>query len=275
MRLLVLTTIVMLAFAANSVLTRFALAEGAIGPSAFAIVRVVSGALMLAILVYWQDRRVFDLGEVSALSAGSLTLYVLGFSYAYVSLDTGVGALILFGGVQITMFAGAVLARDHVPVARWIGAAVALGGLAYLLAPGSQAPGFSGTLLMAAAAIGWGYYSLYGRGVARPLQATAGNFLLAIPVAIAVGLLFWDSAAAQPNGIVLAVISGAITSGLGYALWYKVLPQLQATVAAVAQLTVPVIAAAGGIVFLGEGLSLRFVVASVMILGGVAVAVWR
>lgn len=273
MRLFLLTALVMVAFAANSVLTRLALADGVIGPSAFAMIRVGAGAVILAALVFWQDRKLVDLSEVSFLSAASLSLYVLGFSYAYVSLDAGVGALILFGGVQVTMFAGAVLSREKLPVTRWIGAVVAFGGLAYLLAPGAQAPDLAGTGLMAAAALGWGYYSLYGRRIKRPLQATAGNFLVSVPMALLVGLLLADSTALQTSGVMLAILSGAVTSGLGYALWYFVLPGLAASVAAVAQLTVPVIALAGGMVFLGEVASIEFIVAALLILGGVGLSI--
>ena len=276
MRLILLTALTMLAFAANSILNRAALAGGEAGPSSFAAVRLISGAVVLCLLVAMRDpglnwgrvRRAFNLGN-----AGALALYVLGFSFAYVSLDAGVGALILFGGVQVTMFAGALISGESVPRARWLGAGVALVGLAVLVWPGGAvALPLSGVALMAAAAVGWGLYSLRGRGGADPLATTAASFLLAVPA----GLVIWG---ALPDGMswggaMLAVTSGAVTSGLGYALWYTVLPGLGATRAAVAQLSVPVIAAMGGLA-LGEALNGRFWVAAVLVLGGVGLSLRR
>jgi drug/metabolite transporter (DMT)-like permease len=275
MKLFLLTSLTMLAFAANSVLTRFALADHLIGPAAFAMVRVGAGALMLGVLVFWKERRVADFSEVSALSVLGLATYVLGFSYAYISLETGIGALILFGGVQITMFAGALISGERPSRWRVIGALVAMAGLVYLLQPSARAPDIKGSILMGVAAAGWGYYSLYGRKVGKPLQATAGNFLLALPLALLVGLTFGDAQSPALTGIALAIIAGAITSGLGYALWYGVLPKLDATLAAVAQLTVPMIALAGGVLFLSEALTLQFTIASALILGGVGLSMLR
>ena len=259
----------MVAFAANSIVNRLALDAGGTGPASFAAIRLVAGAAMLALLVAWRS------GGLRWHTGGggpaALALYVLGFSFAYASLPAGIGALILFGGVQVTMFAGAILSREAVPVQSWVGAGLSLAGLGYLMWPaGGAAPDAAGAGLMAAAALGWGIYSLIGRGACDPLAATAANFLWAMPV----GLLIW---LIRPDGIdgagaLLAVVSGAVTSGLGYALWYSVLPALGASRAAVAQLTVPVIALAGGIVLLGEALSLRIVLASALVLGGVALA---
>ncbi|MEE4345965.1 MAG: DMT family transporter [Paracoccaceae bacterium] len=274
MRLFLLTALTMLAFAANSILNRMALEDGATGPAAFAAIRLVSGALCLWALVAWRSsgrgggwRPMWQPG-----GAASLALYVLGFSFAYVSLQAGVGALILFGGVQITMFAGALILREAVPARRWAGAALAFGGLVWLLWPadGGAAPDPVGAALMAAAALGWGIYSLLGRGATNPLRATAGNFVFAAPLGLLVLAVLPDSASAQ--GVILAVILGAVTSGCGYALWYAVLPRLGAARAAVAQLCVPVIAAAGGLLLLGEGISLRFAMASALVLGGVLLA---
>ncbi len=275
MRLILLTSLTMIAFAANSVLNRLALADGLIGASSFALVRVGSGAVMLALLVWWRDRKIYDLSEVSVLSVLGLSSYVLGFAYAYQSLDAGIGALILFGVVQITMFAGAMLKGEPPRAAQWIGAGVAFAGLAYLLAPSASAPPLKGSVLMAVAGLGWGYYSLYGRRVLRPLQATAGNFLLSVPLALVAWYLVPDTVFATGTGVGFAVVSGAVTSGLGYALWYSVLPRLEAAQAAIAQLAVPVIAMAGGVAFLGEGLSVEFAVASVLILGGVVISMRR
>lgn len=273
MRLFLLTALTMIAFAANSVLNRMALVEDGMGPASFAAIRLVSGALALAALVVLRREgrglRLMAPGRVTGTL--SLALYVLGFSFAYVTLDAGLGALILFGGVQVTMFAGAVLAREQVPPARWLGAGVALSGLAVLLWPeGATAPPVAGAALMIAAALGWGIYSLAGRGAGDPLGDTAANFVLAAPLGLLVVLLLPDGVTVQ--GVVLACLSGIVTSGLGYALWYTVLPRLAASVAAVAQLTVPLIALAGGVLFLGEALTLRFALASALVLGGVALS---
>lgn len=210
-------------------------------------------------------------GLKGAIGALSLALYMLGFSYAYVSLPAGIGALILFGGVQVTMFTGAVLLREEVPPQRWLGAALAFGGLIWLLWPGGgAAPPLAGSLLMAAAALGWGVYSLLGRGVGDALAASSLNFALAIPLGLLVFSILPDQITVY--GAFLAILSGGVTSGMGYALWYRILPQLGATRAAVAQLSVPLIAMAGGIVFLAEAVSLRFVVASLLVMAGVWVS---
>ncbi len=275
LRLFLLTALTMLAFAGNSLLNRAALAGDLIGPSGFAMIRVIAGAVVLALLVWRRDRRWADLAEVSWKSTGALALYVLGFSHAYIWLDAGIGALFLFGGVQITMFAGALIGGERPSPQRWAGAALAFGGLVLLLAPSTNAPSLLGAGLMLAAAFGWGMYSLYGRQVKRPLQATAGNFLLAVPIALIVGWSVPDAMPATSPGVILAVLSGAVTSGLGYALWYTILPRLAATLAAVAQLTVPVIAAAGGALLLAEFPGFSFLIASVLVLGGVALSVWR
>lgn len=270
MRLLGLTAVVLVAFAANSVLNRLALAEGGIGPAAFAAIRLGAGAAVLAMLVLARGGRVPLLAPGRAVGAGSLALYMLGFSFAYLTLDAGLGALILFGGVQVTMFAGAVLSREAIPPRRWAGAAVAFGGLAWLLWPeGAGAPDALGAALMAAAALGWGVYSLVGRGAADPLAATAANFAAALPAALAALALAADFGGATALGVAAAVTSGAVTSGLGYALWYAILPRLGASRAAVAQLTVPVIAVAGGAAVLGEVPTVRMLLAGAVVLGGV------
>lgn len=275
MRLFFLTALTMIAFAANSVLNRLALETGDMGPASFAAIRLTSGALMLAALVLWRDKGVTALRNgISWRGPAMLALYVLGFSFAYVTLDAGVGALILFGGVQITMFAGAVLAGEDIPANRWAGAALAFGGLVWLMWPqGGVAPDGTGAALMMAAAVGWGIYSLIGRQAGDPLTATATNFLLAAPVGLLVWALLPD--AVSGRGAWLAVISGMVTSGLGYALWYRVLPGLPAAVAAVAQLSVPVIAMAGGVAFLGEVPGPKFVVAAGLVMGGVVVSLCR
>ena len=272
MRLIILVSITMLAFAANSILNRLALAESEAGAASFAALRLLSGALMLVAIVQLRGQANWRLTNV----AGPLSLlaYVIGFSFAYLSLDAGLGALILFGGVQITMFAGALLRGESVPTMRWVGAGFAFAGLSFLLWPSGTTPvPLLGAGLMLGAALGWGIYSLLGAGAADPLGATARNFLWATPLGLLPAFFMWDGM--SPIGALLAVLSGAVTSGLGYALWYRVLPELPASVAAVAQLTVPIIALAGGIVFIGEELTWRFLVAALMVLGGVVLSLYR
>ena len=271
-RLFLLTTLTMVAFAANSILNRAALAGGEAGPAAFAALRTLFGAICLAFLVYARSGMPRIAGAKRWLGTASLTLYMLGFSFAYVALDAGTGALILFGGTQITMFAGALLAGDRPTVARWAGAVVAFAGLAWLLWPGAaEAPAVQPALLMAAAALGWGLYSLVGRGARDPLQETAANFICAAPITLVIFALLFDGITGR--GVLLAVVSGAITSGLGYALWYSVLPRLETSVAALSQLTVPIIAAFGGAMLLAEPPTTRLLLATVVVLGGVALGV--
>ncbi len=270
MRLFCLTTLALIAFAANSVLNRAALADFGTDPAAFMGLRVIAGAITLAILAGltagWSSLR-----AGSWVSAAALLLYAVAFSFAYLGLDAGLGALILFGGVQLTMFAGAVLLGARPRPSHWIGSAMGMAGLSVLFLPGASAPPAGAAVLMLAAAIGWGIYSLRGAGVGPALPATAGNFLRAAPLAALIWL-------ATGNGIDLpgaglAVASGALASGLGYAIWYSVLPKIDASLAAIAQLTVPLIALSGGMCFLAEEPSLDFAIAAVLILSGVALAV--
>lgn len=273
MRLLLLTALTMVAFAANSVLNRTALEGGDIDALSFAALRVTAGVVVLLLLVVMRRdagkiRGAFDLSATLGLLA-----YMLGFSFAYNSLDTGLGALILFGGVQITMFFGAVLFGKKPLAGQWVGAGIAFAGLVYLLAPSDVSPNPIGMGVMAIAALGWGVYSLQGAKARDPLVATCANFTAALPVVLVAWLVLTDNAIG-PIGAALAIVSGAVTSALGYALWYQVLPQLQTATAAVAQLTVPIIAALGGFVVLSEPVTMTFVVASVMVLGGIGISVW-
>ncbi|WP_249138964.1 DMT family transporter [Actibacterium sp. MT2.3-13A] len=271
-----MTALTMVAFAANSILNRAALAEGAIGPGSFAALRLASGAVMLGLLLALRDRRLPRPGAPNLGAVAGLAGYMLGFSYAYVALDAGLGALILFGGVQMTMFLGVLAAGEALPPRRWAGAGLAFGGLVLLLWPaGAGAPPALGAALMAFAAASWGVYSLVGRAVADPLHATGANFLYALPAAVALALALPDATQASAPGILLAVISGAVTSGLGYAMWYSLLPRLGVSVAAVAQLSAPVLAVAAGVLLLGEPLRLRALLAAGLVLGGVALGVVR
>jgi drug/metabolite transporter (DMT)-like permease len=275
MRLFLLTALTMVAFAANSILNRMALAGGHIGVAEFGTIRLIAGAAMLAVLSLWLRGGLRMDGPLRATGVLSLLAYIYGFSLAYGALDAGLGALILFGVVQITMFAGGLIAGEAMPPRRWLGAGLALAGLGWLLWPGAmvQVSPLHG-LFMAAAGVGWGIYSLAGRRAGDALQATAANFLIAAPLGLLIGAgLPLAPVAVTGTGVLLAVLSGAVTSGMGYALWYSVLPGLQASVAAVAQLTVPVIALAGGVLVLGETLTPRILAASGLVLGGVALSV--
>ncbi len=267
-RLAGLTGVTMVAFAGNSVLNRMAVGQGLIDPMLFVALRCGAGALALVGLMALQGRPWAGwVGRGSGVAG--LTAYLAGFSLAYVALDAGTGALILFGTVQITMFAGALIGGEAVPPRRWAGAGVAFGGLVVLLAPAGVAPSGLHAVLMAVAGVGWGVYSLAGRKQTDALAATAANFGLAAPGLVGLALLMpghWSLA-----GVALAVLSGAVTSGLGYALWYRVLPELGAARAGLAQLTVPIIAAAAGVLFLGEAVSLRFGLAALLVCAGVLI----
>ncbi|GGE51579.1 DMT family transporter [Actibacterium pelagium] len=273
MKVFLLTALTMVAFSANSLLNRAALTDGDIGPGAFALIRVAAGAIVLILLVALRDKALrapkFDWAAVAGLSA-----YMLGFSYAYIQLDAGLGALILFAGVQVTMFAGAVLGGERPHIARWAGMVLALAGLALLVWPDGQInlPPQS-VALMSVAAIGWGVYSLIGRGIADPLAATAANFLYTLPAVLLIPLVAGGLLEANTKGVLLAILSGGVTSGLGYALWYSLLPKLGATRAALAQLSAPVIAVVAGAILLGEAVTLKAVLASGLILGGIALGV--
>lgn len=279
MRLFLLTSLTMVAFVANSVLTRVAIAGDLIGPGSFAAWRVIAGAAVLAVLVLLRDRRLVQGRPTSLTGPIGLSLYLLGFTLAYVRLDTGLGALVLFGGVQVFMFAGALIGREAVPPRRYVGAAMGLAGLIVLLLPGLRGGGDALALgLMVTAALGWAIYSLGGRGAADPLGETAKSFLFAVPVVIGVLALMPpvpDTPPTLPAGMALALVSGGVTSGLGYALWFRVLLRLDRSIAAVAQLTVPLIAAAGGLALIGERPGPTFAIAAALVLGGVAVSIGR
>jgi len=274
MRLALLTALTMMAFAANSILNRMAVGSGDIDAISFAVIRVMSGAAVLLVLALIQRRKLPLLAPGRIVGALSLCLYLLGFSIAYIRLDAGLGALILFGCVQITMFSGAVIGGEPVPRGRWFGAGIALAGLGWLVWPAGavQVP-VLGSLFMALAGVGWGLYSLAGRKSGDPLAATAANFLWAAPVCFLLPMLLPVQLDATPmalRGIGLACVSGALTSGLGYALWYAVLPKLETAVAGLVQLTVPVIAILGGVLLLDESVSLRLIAAAAVVLGGIA-----
>jgi len=274
MKLFLLTALTMVSFAANSLLNRAALAEGVIGPANFASIRVASGVFMLLFLLALRDHHIPRPASPSWGAIAGLSAYMLGFSYAYVSLDAGLGALILFGGVQITMFAGGVIGGDKPPVVRWAGMFLSMGGLALLFWPSDYGAIHLGAyLLMTIAALGWGIYSLMGRTVTDPLHATAWNFTYSLPIVVAALLLNPDTQSTTQYGVMLAIISGAVTSGLGYALWYSVLPRLGATVGALSQLSVAVIALVLGAFLLNEEITSKGIVASALVLGGIGIGI--
>ncbi|MCM2270097.1 MAG: DMT family transporter [Thermoanaerobaculia bacterium] len=275
-RTLGLTATALVAFAANSWLCRAALRAGAIDAASFTAVRLATGAAVLWLLVRARRRPAAPPTPAAGswLSAAALAAYALAFSFAYLGLDAGTGALILFPAVQLTMLAGGLLAGERPSWGEGLGVAVALAGLVVLGAPGASAPPPWAGAGMTAAGVAWGIYSLRGRGVERPLAATAENFVRTVPVAVAtlaVGALA-GVVAASPRGVALAALSGGVTSGLGYAVWYAALPGLRPLVAGLAQLAVPVLAAAGGVVLLGEALTPRLLAAGALILGGLALA---
>ena len=274
MRLFLIITLTMCAFAANSVLTRAAVEGGHLGPTAFAIVRVAAGAIMLGALVMWRGGALPLMRPTRVVGAFSLTVYMAGFSLAYLSLDAGLGALILFGVTQITLFAHSAMTGQRPDVRQLSGAAIAFSGLVLVLWPGAgSVTDPIGAGLMVLAGLGWAVYSIAGRGTADPLAASAANFILCLPLICLLLLLTGIETHADITGVVLAVLSGALTSGLGYALWYNVLRQIPGTTAAVVQLSVPVIAIVAGALLLGETISAKVIMASLLVLGGIGWAV--
>lgn len=270
-RTLNLTALAMLCFAANSVLCRLALAPDLIDPAGFTFVRVLSAAAILTLILLVKRGRRPALGRASLRSVAALFGYLGFFSFAYVRLDTGTGALILFGAVQFTMFAVALREGDRFPAPAWLGLAIAIGGLVYLVLPGLSAPDPLGAALMTISGISWGWFSLLGRGADNPEETIAANFICCLPPAILLSAVNYTDLQASAPGLLLAVISGAVTSGLGYVIWYAALRGLKAGQAATVQLSVPAIAAAGGVILLAEPLTVRLVVASAAMLGGIAI----
>ena len=269
-----LTVLALVAFAGNSVLCRLALADNSIDAASFTTVRLVSGAIALLIILSATSRGTRPASYGSWMSAAMLFLYAACFSFAYISLDTGVGALILFGMVQATMVAGALMAGDRPTVAEWIGWLLAIAGFVYLVSPGLAAPSPGGSALMAIAGIAWGIYSLRGRTESFALAGTTYNFVRSVPLVLIVSAFSLQDLHLTTNGVVLAILSGTITSGVGYAVWYTALQSISSMQAAMVQLSVPVLAAAGGILFLSESISLRLIVSSLLILGGIFLAIF-
>jgi drug/metabolite transporter (DMT)-like permease len=282
-RIVLLVAVAMLAFAGNSLLCRMALKHTTIDPASFTSIRLLTGACMLWLVVRLQGtprgaEKVGVWGAGNAWSAAALFAYAAAFSFAYVSMSAATGALLLFGSVQATMIGYGVFQGERLRAPQLAGLALALAGLVALMLPGLAAPPLPSALSMVAAGVAWGVYSLRGKLVknksaSSPTQVTAGNFLRAVPMALGLSLLMMSQWVYDQNGLLLAAVSGALASGLGYAIWYHALPALKATQAATVQLSVPVIAALGGVLLLGEAITVPLVLASCAILGGIALVI--
>ena len=267
---ILLTALAMLAFAANSLLCRLALGAQLIDAASFTAVRVIAGAVTLALILAYRGRLVAS-RTPDWRPAAMLFTYMVFFSFAYLSLSAGTGALILFGAVQLTMFSTALARGERFPPLAWVGLALAVAGLVYLVSPGLSAPDPLGAALMTVAGVAWGVYSLLGRGVRDPLEATGWAFIYSVPLVLIVAIVFQAQLTATTPGLALGVASGAIASGCGYVIWYAALRGLTATRAATVQLSVPAIAALGGVLFIGEDLTMRLVIASAATIGGIAI----
>lgn len=272
-RIFTITLLTMLAFAGNSVLCRIALKHTSIDAASFTSIRLISGAVVLWLIASTFRRQ--SIGNGNWVSAFALFAYAAGFSFAYISLNAATGALLLFGAVQVTMISHGLLAGERFSRQQTLGLIFAIVGVVGLLLPGISTPPLFGSVLMLFAGVAWGVYSLRGKKDDDPIWVTTGNFLRASVFTILLSMSFVSSSNLDIIGVLYAVASGAIASGLGYALWYTILPLLKSTNAATIQLSVPVIAAFGGIVILGEPVTVRFVLASLAIIGGIALVVMR
>jgi drug/metabolite transporter (DMT)-like permease len=266
---IIFTGLALIAFAANSILSRLALRERAIDASSFTIIRLLSGTIVLLAMIRFKSNKTNSSTNGSWYASLMLFLYAITFSFAYISLDTGTGALILFGSVQITMILLSLVSGNRLHLTEWAGVTIAFMGFVYLFLPALTTPSAIGFLLMTAAGIAWGVYTLKGRDSRNPLMDTAYNFLRTIPLVIILAIVTMKKGQYSSEGILLAVLSGGITSGIGYTIWYIALGELSATQAAVVQLLVPVIAALGGVLFVSEAITLRLTVSAIMILGGI------
>ncbi len=273
MKIIFYTGFSLVAFAFNSILCRLALGMNLIDAAGFTTVRIVSGAITLLIIFSIFGKRNAEAKQGNWLSAFFLFAYAICFSFAYNYLTTGMGALILFGCVQATMIIFALVKGERPNKLEWLGLLVAISGLVYLVSPGLSTPPVFGSVLMALAGIAWGFYTLRGKGTADPLGDTMGNFLRAVPFVFVTSLLFISQFHYSKRGILFAVLSGAIASGIGYAVWYAALKFHTATRAAILQLSVPVLAAIGGILLLSEAVNLRLVISALLILGGICAAI--
>ncbi|MEM1155418.1 MAG: DMT family transporter [Pseudomonadota bacterium] len=269
MKTVLYTALALLAFAGNSVLCRHALSDGSIDAASFTVARMLSGIVVLALLLMMTRSASAKKAKGSWKAAGFLFLYAAAFSYAFLSLDTGTGALILFGTVQITMILTGLAQGNKLLGLEWFGVLVAFSGFVYLVLPHLTTPSIKGFILMAIAGISWAFYTLNGMKSENPLSDTSYNFLRTLPLVLILLALTVQTADLSSKGLVLAVVSGGVTSGIGYAIWYRALPGLSTLQAGILQLLVPVIAAAGGVAFTNEVISLHLLTSSLLIIGGI------
>jgi len=274
-KIIAATVFALLAFASNSVLCRLALGENAIDPSSFTIIRLISGIIILMAVMQLSEKsnNVKLKSKGSWLAASMLFIYAIAFSFGYVSLDTGTGALILFGSVQITMIITSVISGNKLHISEWLGLLIAFSGFVYLIIPDLVTPSLMGFMLMTISGVAWGFYTLLGRTSQSPLSDTVYNFLRTSPFILVLIFFGLNDIHLTYTGIVLAVLSGAIASGLGYFLWYIALKGLSVTQAAVVQLFVPIIAATGGVIFTHELITLRLIESSALVLGGILMVI--
>lgn len=268
-----LTGLALIAFAANSVLCRLALANGNIDASSFTGIRLLSGAIALLLILSIKGNKQGVSSKGSWTSSFTLFLYAITFSYAYLSLDTGTGALILFGSVQITMILLSIISGTRLHIIEWSGFFIAFTGLVYLVIPSITTPSVSGFILMTVSGMSWAIYSLRGRGSKNPLMDTTYNFLRTIPFITLLAIFTMPNINYSSQGIILALLSGAITSGVGYTIWYIALRSLSSIQAAVLQLSVSIIAAIGGVIFLSETITSRLVISAVIVLCGILMVI--
>ena len=271
-KIIAYTAFALVAFAFNSILCRMALRTGEADAAGFTAVRLVSGAVALIVISYFFSEGK-SLKRGNWVSAFFLFAYAIAFSFAYIGLTAAAGALILFGSVQFTMIAVALFRGDRPGGLEWIGLVIALGGLVYLVFPGLASPPLIASLLMAGGGIAWGFYTLRGKGSSDPLADTTGNFIRSVPMIVVATIPFFSQVQLSTRGIVLAILSGAVASGIGYTVWYAALRHHSATRAAVLQLSVPLIAAFGGVLLLSEVMSKRLLIAAALILGGIAMTI--
>jgi drug/metabolite transporter (DMT)-like permease len=279
LKIITSTVFALLAFAANSVLCRLALADNAIDAGNFTVIRLLSGIVVLFVLMQLSNKINNTASNAKSKSKGSwlaalmLFIYAIAFSFGYISLDTGTGALILFGAVQITMIIASVVFGNKLHLSEWLGLAIAFAGFVYLILPDLTTPSLMGFVLMSISGMAWGFYTLIGRASNNPLNDTAFNFLRTVPLLLALLFFGLNESHITSTGVIFAVLSGALASGIGYFIWYIALGGLSVTQAAVVQLFVPIIAAIGGVLFTSEVITLRLLASSALVLGGILMVI--
>ena len=273
LKIFILTGLALIAFAANSVLCRLALGDKTIDAASFTNIRLFSGAVVLLLILKLYNSQSQNSSKGNWLSSFMLFLYAVTFSFAYISLDTGTGALIMFGSVQITIILLSIISGNRLNIYEWLGVTIAFLGFVYLILPGVSSPSLIGFSLMTIAGIAWGIYTLKGKESKNPLRDTTYNFIRTIPFIIILLVSTIQHSSYSTKGVVLAIISGGITSGIGYTIWYMAMEGLSKIQTAVIQLLVPIIAAFGGVIFVDEKITFRLSIASILVLGGILVVV--